>query len=99
MQIDFQTSPATKAIIAFVGQKDGAYTLCPPTQTLNGACAGQLEKAVIAARFNGATGRTLSVHAPSDGIDIVVLVGLGEIDKVTGATIERATASGVKAWV
>jgi leucyl aminopeptidase len=97
MQIDFQANPVSKAIIAFVGQKEAAYALPVPTTALDVNCGGQLAKAISAARFNGGIGRILSVHAPRESLDVVVLVGVGDLEKVTGATIERATAAGVKA--
>jgi leucyl aminopeptidase len=97
MQIEFQANPNAKAIIAFVGQNDGAYAFCPPTATLDTKYGGQLSRAVIAARFNGAVGKVLSLHGVHADIDSVVLVGVGELAKVTGATLERATAAGVKA--
>jgi leucyl aminopeptidase len=97
MQIQFKSSSDTKAIIAFVGQNDGVGVLPAPTQSLDSACAGRLTKAIEAARFKGGVGKVLSVHAPSDSLNIVVLVGVGDLAKVDGERIERATASGAKA--
>ncbi len=97
MQIRFQSSHDAKAIIAFVGQSEGAAVLCAPTKTLDDACNARLTKTIGAARFNGGAGKVLSVHAPSDSLDVVVLVGVGDLSKVDGAAIERATAAGVKA--
>jgi leucyl aminopeptidase len=97
MQIDFQNTLSAKAIIAFVGQKDGAHAFCPPTTALDQACGGQLGKVASAARFTGGVGKVLSAHAPGGGFDVIVLVGVGDLASVTGATIERATAAGVKA--
>jgi leucyl aminopeptidase len=97
MQIQFQTSSDARALIAFVGQADGAAALSTPAQAIDMTCKGQLTKTIAAARFNGAAGKVLSVHAPSDSLDVVVLVGVGELAKVDGAAIERAAAAGVKA--
>jgi leucyl aminopeptidase len=97
MQIQFQTSTDAKAIIAFVGQIDGVATLSAPAAAIDHACTGQISRTIASARFNGATGKVLTVHAPNDSLDVVVLVGLGELAKVDGASIERATAAGVKA--
>jgi leucyl aminopeptidase len=97
MQIEFQSSPSTKVIIAFAGQTEGGCVFPAPTATLDTQCAGHLTKAVVAARFTGGTGKVLTVHAPHASVDTLVLVGVGELAKVSAATIERATASGVKA--
>jgi leucyl aminopeptidase len=97
MQIAFQPTTSAKAIIAFVGQKDGVAAFSAPAMSLDGACGGQLVKAATAARFNGGIGKSLSVHAPSADLDVVVLIGVGDMSKVDGATIERASAAGVKA--
>lgn len=97
MQIQFQPLSEAKAIIAFVGQSQGKAALSPPATALDARLAGQLTKSIAAARFNGATGKILTVHAPSDAVDSVVLVGIGDIAKVDGAAIERGTAAGVKA--
>lgn len=97
MQIEFQTSPSAKALIAFVGQSDSKVALPSPTNDIDQSCGGRLIKSITAARFNGASGKLLSVHAPSDSLDVVILVGVGELTKVDAATIERATAAGVKA--
>jgi leucyl aminopeptidase len=97
MQIQFQSSSDAKAIIAFVGQTDGNAALSAPAQTLDEASHGRLSKAIAAARFSGASGKVLQVHALSDSVDVIVLVGVGELAKVDGAVIERATAAGVKA--
>jgi leucyl aminopeptidase len=97
MHIHFQTHHSCKAIIAFVGQNDGAAALSAPASALDQACGGRLAKTIAAARFNGAAGKVLNVHAPSDSLEVVVLVGVGDLAKVDGAGIERATAAGVKA--
>ncbi len=97
MQIHFETSSTAKAIIVFVGQTDGVAALSSPAQRIDQTCAGQISKSIVAARFNGGVGKVLSVHAPSDSIDVAVLVGVGDLSKIDGATIERATAAGVKA--
>jgi leucyl aminopeptidase len=97
MKIDFQASSHSKVVIAFVGQTGDAAALPTPTQALDATSGGRLLKAVAAARFNGAAGKVLTLHAPSDAHDVVVLVGVGDLAKVDGATLERATAAGVKA--
>jgi leucyl aminopeptidase len=52
---------------------------------------------MAAARFSGASGKLLQVHAPSDQYDVIVLVGVGETGKIDGAGLERAAAAGIKA--
>jgi len=96
MKIEFTSGTDAKAIIAFVGQTDGQATLSPPAQKLDRACKSRLSKAVAAAKFNGAAGKVLTVHAPSDTLDVVVLVGVGDLAKVDGAVLERAAATGAK---
>lgn len=97
MQIDFQSTSNAKAVITFVGQTNDAAVFSSPAAALDSTCSGQLVKAAQAARFKGAAGKTLAVHAPGGALDVVVLVGVGDLDKVDGAAIERATAAGVKA--
>lgn len=97
MKIQFLEASNCKAIIAFVGQTAGDVTLSPPASLLDQTCGGQLGKAIAAARFTGASGKILTLHAPRDSIDVVVLVGVGDLAKVDGAIIERAAASGVRA--
>ncbi|GBF57108.1 cytosol aminopeptidase [Candidatus Phycosocius bacilliformis] len=96
MKIEFTSFTESKAVIAFVGQTDGTVAFSVPAQKLDRACKGRLAKAAAAAKFNGAAGKVLSVHAPNDKLDVVVLVGVGELAKVDGAVLERAAASGVK---
>jgi leucyl aminopeptidase len=97
MKIQFTEGNDAAAIIAFVGQSDNKATLSSPAAQLDHTFGGRLSKAIAAARFNGASGKVLMVHAPSDSLDVVVLVGVGDLGKVDGAIIERATAAGVKA--
>ncbi len=97
MQVQFQELNKSRAIIAFVGQAEGKATMSAPATKIDQNCGNQITKSIAAARFNGASGKTLAIHAPSDSLDVVVLVGVGELTKVDGATIERATAAGVKA--
>jgi leucyl aminopeptidase len=97
MQIEFESSTPSKATIVFVGQIDGAAAFSPPALKVDASCNGQLQKSATAARFKGAVGKTLVVHAPNESLDSVVLVGVGDLAKVDGAIIERATAAGVKA--
>jgi len=97
MKIEFTSGTEAKAVIAFVGQTDGQAAMSPPAQKLDRACKSRLSKAVAAATFNGAAGKILTVHAPSDTLDVVVLVGIGDLAKVDGAVLERAAASGAKA--
>jgi leucyl aminopeptidase len=97
MHIQFQPLSDAKAIIAFVGQSDGKAALSPPALALDVTLGGQLTRSIAAARFNGAAGKVLTVHAPSDALDSVVLVGIGDMAKVDGAVIERGAAAGVKA--
>jgi leucyl aminopeptidase len=97
MQVQFHHTDQSRAIIAFVGQTDGSVALPPPTKTIDQNCGNQITKALSAARFTGVNGKVLTIHAPSDALDVVVLVGVGDLAKVDGAVIERATAAGVKA--
>ena len=97
MKIEFTSGTEAKAVIAFVGQADGQAAMSPPAQKLDRACKSRLSKAVAAAKFNGGAGKVLTVHAPSDTLDVVVLVGVGDLAKVDGAVLERAAASGAKA--
>jgi leucyl aminopeptidase len=97
MKIEFTSGTEAKAVIAFVGQADGQAAMSPPAQKLDRACKSRLSKAVAAAKFNGGAGKVLTVHAPSDSLDVVVLVGVGDLAKVDGAVLERAAASGAKA--
>jgi leucyl aminopeptidase len=97
MQITFQTTSFADAVIAFAGQNGNVLALSGPATALDSLCDGRLGKAASAARFHGAAGKTLVVHAASDSLAVVVLVGVGDMAKVDGATIERATAAGVKA--
>ena len=97
MKIEFTSGTEAKAVIAFVGQADGQAAMSPPAQKLDRACKSRLSKAVSAAKFTGAAGKILTVHAPSDTLDVVVLVGVGDLAKVDGAVLERSAASGAKA--
>ncbi|MEN9874417.1 MAG: hypothetical protein RL186_1314 [Pseudomonadota bacterium] len=97
MQITFQTNPKVTAFVACVGQNGGKADLPAPTQALDARCNGHISKAMAAARFNGASGKVLTLHAPADGVDAIVLVGVGDLAKVDGGAIERASAAGVKA--
>jgi leucyl aminopeptidase len=96
MKIEFQTAPQSRAFIAFVGQVNAKVALAAPTEQLDTRSNGQISRGVSAARFNGAAGKVLTLHAVSADIDTVVLVGVGDLAKVDSSTIERATAAGVK---
>jgi leucyl aminopeptidase len=97
MKIQFGEASDARVYIAFVGQSDNSAALSAPAAALDQKCGGQLVKAIAAARFSGATGKVLSLHAPSDSIDTIVLVGIGDLAKCDGAVIEKAAAVGVKA--
>ncbi|GIU66004.1 leucyl aminopeptidase [Candidatus Phycosocius spiralis] len=97
MKFQFIEKSHARAVIAFVAQSDGEAVLTPPAVKLDKLCKGRLTKAVAAARFTGAPGKLLQVHAPSDQHELIVLVGLGESGKMDEAGLERAAAVGTKA--
>ena len=96
MQIEFQNSSQAKAVITFVGQTGGTVALSSPALIIDQSCEGRITKSITSSRFTGAIGKSLSVHAPNDTLDVVVLVGVGDLAKVDASIIERATAVGVK---
>lgn len=97
MQIHFQATPKKPAIIAFAGQINAELALSAPLASIDSNCGGKVMKTATAARFSGAVGKVLTMHALDDATECLVVVGVGDLAKVTAATIERATAAGVKA--
>ncbi|WP_308909844.1 leucyl aminopeptidase [Pseudokordiimonas caeni] len=99
MQVRFETvaMPKSGAVVFFVEKDKGLAGLAAEADKASG---GQLARAIKLGRFEGAKGATLDVVAPA-GLDAdrVLLVGLGETDKLTeadkvelGGTITAALA-------
>lgn len=96
MKIEFAAAASSSGAIA-VPVHDGA-TLSAAAETLDGATSGAVRRAIENSRFTGKAGQTLDIVAPS-GVDNsrIVLFGLGEKDKRSGSTLEKAGAAVVKA--
>ncbi len=65
--------------------------LSPTAKAVDKASKGQIQKAVKNSRFKGKTGDFLEILAP-DGLEVsrVVLVGLGDVAKLTPSDVEDA---------
>lgn len=98
MNVTFTAAPDRSGIVvAIAGQKDGSLELTAPARKLDTAFKKRLSQAAAAARFTGAAGATLVVHAPGAGSEVAVLAGVGDLAKVEAAAIEKAVAAAVKA--
>jgi leucyl aminopeptidase len=98
MQVQFAADAVLSGIVvAFAGQKDGALELTAPARRLDSRFKKRLSQAAAAARFTGAAGSTLVVHAPGAGTEVAVLAGVGDAAKLDADALERATAAAVKA--
>lgn len=98
MNVAFTASPDRSGIVvAIAGQKDGALELTAPARKLDSSFKKRLSQAAAAARFTGAAGATLVVHAPGAGSEVAVLAGVGDLAKVDPAAVEKAVAAAVKA--
>ena len=98
MHIQFVESSASAAAGAVaVGVFEGG-TLSPAAARLDEAAGGALARAVTAAAFTGAKGKTAQVLAPQGiGAQIVLLVGLGEAGAPDGAAAETFGAEAFQA--
>ena len=95
MKIEFAAAASTSGAIA-VPVYEGA-SLSAAAETLDGATSGAVKRAVAASRFSGKPGQTLEIVAPS-GVENsrIVLFGLGEKDKRSASTLEKAGAAVTK---
>lgn len=93
----FDTVAGLGGVIAFAGQQDGALALPKPTAALDKMARKRISAAAAAAGFTGAAGKTLVVFAPTDGIAMVALAGVGDLAKASGEAVEKAAAAGFKA--
>jgi leucyl aminopeptidase len=81
------------AVLAFDGP-----VLSAPAETLDAATSGAVSRALAAGRFTGAAGQALEIVAPA-GLHAsrLVLVGVGDQDKLDDQALENAAASALNA--
>lgn len=94
MDIRFVQDGRADAIALMAGE-GGA--LLSAGASLDQKTQGQISKALTAVRFTGGAGQVAEVLAPS-GLDVgrVVVIGLGPLDKVDGAGVERWAGQAVR---
>lgn len=65
--------------------------LSPSAKALDKATGGVVARALAASRFKGKKNQTLQVLAPArSGLDVILLVGLGEAKKIDAMTMQEA---------
>ena len=95
MKIEFAAAGTVAGAIAVPVYADAS--LSDVAAELDASTSGAVKRAIAASRFSGKTGQTLEIVAPA-GIDAsrIVLFGLGEKDKRTASTLEKAGAAVAK---
>ena len=95
MKIEFAAAGTVAGAIAVPVYAEAS--LSDVAAELDASTSGAVKRAIAASRFSGKTGQTLEIVAPA-GIDAsrIVLFGLGEKDKRTASTLEKAGAAVAK---
>ena len=95
MKIEFAAAGTVAGAIAVPVYADAS--LSDVAAELDASTSGAVKRAIAASRFSGKPGQTLEIVAPA-GIDAsrIVLFGLGEKDKRTASTLEKAGAAVAK---
>ena len=95
MKIEFAAAASPSGTIAVPVYEGGA--LSAAAETLDGATSGAIKRAIANSRFKGKAGQTLEIAAPA-GVENsrIVLFGLGETDKRSASTLEKAGAAVAK---
>ncbi|MAC89304.1 MULTISPECIES: leucyl aminopeptidase [Maricaulis] len=92
MKIEFAAAPSAAGAIAVPVYADAV--LSPAAQAIDASSGGAIKRAIAASRFAGKPAQTLEIMAPSgSSASRVVLFGLGDKDKRTGSTLEKAAAA------
>ncbi|MEK7661107.1 MAG: leucyl aminopeptidase [Pseudomonadota bacterium] len=97
MKFAFEKKETAQIVVIFAGTKDNELVLSPPAAKFDRLSKKRISAAANAARFKGAASSVITIHSPANGVDICLLVGVGEIGKVNGDVIERAAAAAAKA--
>ncbi len=103
MKIAFAEPALPESGTLVVGVLDDRQ-LTPTAEAVDGRTGGALVRAMAASRFRGKPSELLDVLAPSDGLDRVVLVGLGKVEDLTlrkaqdtgGVVVAHLGRAGVK---
>ena len=95
MKIEFAAAGTVAGAIAVPVYAEAS--LSDVAAELDASTSGAVKRAIAASRFSGKPGQTLEIVAPA-GIDAsrIVLFGLGEKDKRTASTLEKAGAAVAK---
>ena len=95
MKIEFAAAGTVAGAIAVPVYAESS--LSEAAAELDAATSGAVKRAIAASRFTGKPGQTLEIVAPA-GIEAsrIVLFGLGEKDKRTASTLEKAGAAVAK---
>ncbi|MBM3952944.1 MAG: leucyl aminopeptidase [Rhodospirillales bacterium] len=90
MKISF-AKPALPRRGAYVVGVYAERKLSPSAKALDKATGGVVARALAASRFKGKKNQTLQVLAPArSGLDVILLVGLGEAKKIDAMTMQEA---------
>jgi leucyl aminopeptidase len=87
MKLSFASPTLPKSGVAVVFATDGGK-LISSAATLDSALKGTVSKAVKAANFVGKKEQWLDVLVPGGGLDRIVVMGLGEVAKLTPKDVE-----------
>lgn len=96
MNFAFEKNENAPIVVIFAAQKDGELSLSPAAAKLDRAIKKRISAAADAASFKGAASSILSIAAPSNEIGQCLLVGLGDLAKIDGDILERASAAALK---
>jgi leucyl aminopeptidase len=90
MKISF-VKPALPRRGAYVVGVYAERKLSPSAKALDKATGGVVARALAASRFKGKKNQTLQVLAPArSGLDVILLIGLGEAKKIDAMTMQEA---------
>ncbi|KAF0116468.1 MAG: hypothetical protein FD128_580 [Hyphomonadaceae bacterium] len=97
MKFAFEKKETAQIVVVFAGTKDNELVLSPPAAKFDRLSKKRISTAANAARFKGGASSVVTIHSPANGVDICLLVGVGEMSKINGDVIERAAAAAAKA--
>lgn len=97
MKISFDSDQKASIKIGFVGSKNEEMALTAPSSKFDRKVRKRISNALQAADFKGSAGSVLIIHNPEPDTQIFVAAGVGDLNSLDGAGIEKASAAALKA--